>query len=188
MLTRPRIVALVALLRLSSPAAEEAGKIMRPVEGAAVPAGPVDIVATASQGKLELDGKPLAVEEPFPNVFHATVKVSPGAHALVLMWPEGRKEVHFFAGENPPAEFQAFRQHPPAAEVKCTQCHEISKRGRFRFKGGCFDCHQQEGFAKIHSHDPGVLSQCGICHHAHGSVVKAHLLYPKETACKLCHN
>ena len=27
-----------------------------------------------------------------------------------------------------------------------------------------------------------------MCHNAHGSVVKAHLLYSKETACKICHN
>jgi predicted CXXCH cytochrome family protein len=27
-----------------------------------------------------------------------------------------------------------------------------------------------------------------MCHNAHGSTVKAHLLYSKEAACKLCHN
>jgi hypothetical protein len=27
-----------------------------------------------------------------------------------------------------------------------------------------------------------------MCHNAHGSTVKSHLLYSKEVACKLCHN
>ena len=79
-------------------------------------------------------------------------------------------------------------EHPPVAEVKCTQCHELSSRGRFRFRNNsCFDCHPKESFAKVHTHDATVLTECGLCHNAHGSTVKAHLLYPKETACKQCH-
>jgi predicted CXXCH cytochrome family protein len=27
-----------------------------------------------------------------------------------------------------------------------------------------------------------------LCHNAHGSTVKADLLYEKEKACKICHN
>jgi predicted CXXCH cytochrome family protein len=37
-------------------------------------------------------------------------------------------------------------------------------------------------------HAPDVLSECGLCHNAHGSTVKANLVYPKQTACKLCHD
>lgn len=180
--------ALAALLCAAAPAAEEAGKIMRPVEGAALKAGPVDIIATAPGGKLELDGRPVTVEQPFPDVFHAVVPASPGAHTLALIWPDGRTQIKFFVGANPPAGFKPFHQHPPLEGVKCTQCHEISRRGRFRFKGGCFDCHQQDTFVKAHTHDAARLAQCGMCHNAHGSTAKANLLYPKETACKLCHN
>lgn len=176
------------LLCAGSLAADEAGQIMRPADGAAMPAGAIDIIATAPGGKLQLDGKPVSVEEPFPSVFHGTLRPAPGVHTLALVWPDGRKEVRFFVGANPPAEFKPFRQHPPLADVPCTQCHEMSKRGRFRFKGGCFDCHRQESFLKAHTHDPGVLGQCGMCHNAHGSTEKAHLLYPKATACKMCHN
>ncbi len=168
--------------------AEDAGKIMRPSDGSALPSGVVDVVATAPAGKLELDGKPVAAEQPFPNVFHASLKPAPGTHTLALVWEGGRKEIRVFTGPGAPAEFKVFRQHPPLADIPCTQCHELSKRGHFRFKGGCFDCHQQDGFAKVHSHKPDVLSECGICHNAHGSTVKAHLLYPKETACKQCHS
>jgi len=169
-------------------AAEEAGKIMRPTDGAAMPLGAVDIVATAPSGKMLLDGKAVDTEQPFPNVLHASVKVAAGVHSLELLWDGGKKEIRFFSGPGAPAGFATFRQHPPVAEVQCTQCHEVNKRGRFRFKGGCFDCHQQAGFAKIHTHDAARLEQCGMCHNAHGSTVKAHLLYSKETACKICHN
>jgi predicted CXXCH cytochrome family protein len=180
---------LVVLSCSAASAAEEAGKIMRPADKAAMPSDVVDIVATAPAGKLELDGKSIAAEQPFPNVLHTSVKTTPGEHSLALIWDGGRKEVHFFVGPNPPADFQAFRQHPPVAEVKCTQCHELSSRGRFRFKNNsCFDCHQKASFNKVHTHDPTVLAECGLCHNAHGSTVKAHLLYPKETACKQCHN
>jgi predicted CXXCH cytochrome family protein len=168
--------------------AEDAGKFMRPTDGAALPSGAIDVVATAPAGKLELDGKPVTAEEPFPNVFHTSLKASPGVHSLKLVWEGGRKEIRIFTGPNAPAEFQVFHQHPPLAGVVCTQCHEMSQRGHFRFKGGCFDCHQQDSFAKVHTHKADVLSECGICHNAHGSTVKAHLLYPKETACKQCHN
>lgn len=179
---------LLVLLCMILPAADEAGKIMRPVNSAALPSGKVDIVATAPEGTIELDGKPVKAEQPFPNVFHATTEVSPGAHTLALIWKEGRKEIRFFAGPNAPAEFRAFRTHPPVAEVQCTQCHELTRRGRFHFKGGCFDCHKQEAFAKVHTHNNEVLAECGLCHNAHGSTVKAHLLMSKELACKQCHN
>ena len=109
---------------------------------------------------------------------------------LVLAWKDGQTAVRFFTGPNPPASFATFRQHPPQQDVKCTQCHELSQRGRFRFKGGtaCFGCHQPEGFAKVHTHTAEVLNECGLCHNAHGSTSKAHMLYAKEVACKQCHN
>jgi predicted CXXCH cytochrome family protein len=168
--------------------ADEAGTIMRPVDGAALGVGPVDVVATARGGKLEMDGRPVVAEQPFPNVLHATTSPAPGAHTLVLSWEGGRKEIRIWVGPNPPAEFKPFQRHPPLEGVQCTQCHEMSKRGRFRFKGGCFDCHQQAAFPKSHRHEAGVLEQCGMCHNAHGSTVKGHLLYSRETACKQCHN
>ncbi len=166
----------------------DSGKIMRPADGAALASGEVDIVATAPAGKLQLDGVPLVAEEPFPNVFHALAKADPGRHTLALIWEGGRKQVNFFVGENPPAEYKPFSQHPPLAGVECTQCHGVSRRGRFRFKGGCFDCHQKLDFTKVHPHPVHILQDCGMCHNAHGSTVKAHLILAKELACKQCHN
>lgn len=166
---------------------EEPGKIMRPANKSSHPVGLVDIVATAPAGKLTLDGKAVDIAQPFPDVFHGAVKASSGEHILTLTWEGGRKEIRFFVGANPPPDFSSFRQHPPLADVQCTQCHEQSARGRFRFKGGCFDCHKQEGFVKVHTHPITMLEQCGTCHNAHGSTVKSHLIYSKETSCKLCH-
>ena len=185
----PLVVALVA----AAPAAEEAGRIMRPAPRSIYPPGEVDIAATAPAGKLELDGRPVAAAQPFPDVWHAKVKPGAGLHTLALSWEGGRQEVQFFVGSAggpaAPAGYLPFRPHPPGADTECTQCHELSPRGRFRFKtGACFDCHQSEGFAKVHTHEPAQLAECGLCHNPHGSTAKAHLRYPKETACKQCHD
>lgn len=168
---------------------EDAGKIMRPVDGAALANGQADIIATAPSGKLELDGQPIQPEQPFPNVFHAVVKVTPGMHTLALLWDGGKKEIRFFSGSNPQAGFAPFHQHPPLPNIQCTQCHEVNQHGRFRFKGGCFDCHQRDSFSKIHApHSDSILNECGMCHNAHGSTAKALLLFPKDTACRQCHD
>jgi predicted CXXCH cytochrome family protein len=188
-ISRLIVAAALGILPLPAGAADdEFGKILRPVDHSWLASGALDIVATAPGGTLELDGAPINAEQPFPNVFHAVLRAPPGSHSLVLRWDGGKKEITFFSGPNAPADFQAFRQHPPLAGAQCTQCHWLNQRGRFAFRGGCFDCHQRDGFARIHTHDPVVLEQCGMCHNAHGSVVKAHLLYSKENACKICHN
>jgi predicted CXXCH cytochrome family protein len=183
------MAAAMGLMRGVLPAADEnAGKIMRPANNSFYESGLIDLIATAPEGKLELDGVLIQTEQPFPNVFHATLKPSSGMHSLVLRWESGKQEVHFFVGPNPPAVFQPFHQHPPIADVLCTQCHSLNRRGRFVVIGGCFDCHVRDDFSKIHTHDAVVLERCGLCHNAHGSTTKADLLYSKETACEICHN
>jgi len=168
--------------------ADDAGRIVRPVNKSAFASGPVEVNASVPDGKLELDGQAITAEVPFPNVLHARLQPSPGLHKLALVWPNGRQEIEFFVGTQPPAGFTPFRAHPPGGNVACTQCHELSKRGRFRFKGGCNDCHATEAFPKTHTHKMDVLPECGMCHNAHGSTVAAHLLHDKAAACKLCHN
>jgi predicted CXXCH cytochrome family protein len=185
----PVLTAAIGLMcGLPSVADDEAGKILRPANNSSHESGQIDLVATAPSGKLQMDGILVEAERPFPDVLHASVKAAPGMHTLVLLWEGGKKEVHFFVGPNPLPDFQPFHQHPPIPGVQCTQCHGLNQRGRFVFKGGCFDCHKQDEFSKIHTHEPAVLERCGMCHNAHGSTVKAHLLYSKETACKICHN
>ena len=178
---------LIPIVLVSLAAAQDGGKIVRPSDGAALPQEEITFAARAVGGRLELDGKALAAEQPFPDVLRARLKPSPGPHTLALVWEGGRQEIRFFAGEGAPAGFKPYRQHPPVP-TECSQCHGLSTRGRFRFKGGCFDCHKQEAFSKTHSHTPDVLVECGQCHDAHGSTEKAHLLLPREKACKLCHN
>ena len=170
--------------------AEDAGRIMLPVDLSAHPSVEIDVIAKAPGGKLELDSKAIEAEEPFKDVFHTTVTAGSGEHILAVVWKGGRKEVRFFVGENPPEEFKVFQHHPPVPDVQCTQCHGLSRRGRFRFKGGCFDCHQQEKekFVEIHTHPEHTFVECGTCHNAHGSTAAKHLIYPKEVMCKLCHN
>lgn len=167
--------------------AQEEGRIMAPVDRAAFAGGPIRVLASAPDGKLLLDGKEITAEQPFPNVLQTIVSPAPGEHLLRLVWEGGERQVRFHSGPNAPPEFSPYREHPPAA-TECTHCHGLSRRGRFRFSGGCFTCHQQETFSAKHTHPAGQLEQCGMCHNAHGSTAAALLLHPKETACKLCHN
>lgn len=169
-------------------AAEDAGRIMKPVDHASLRADQVEILATAPDAVLEVDGRKIDSQRPFPNVLQARPKLGNGQHTAAIVWGGGRKEIRFFVGPNAPTDYKVFHEHPPGGNTECTQCHELTKRGRFHFQGGCFGCHPRETFAKVHTHTPEVLSECGLCHNAHGSTVKAHLLYGKETACKQCHN
>ena len=183
------LLLLAPLLSGTMASAANEGKILRPADRSALPPGDVDVIATAPAGKLFLDGKPVVAEQPFPNVLHAKLK-APGEHKLGLVWDGGAQEIQFYSGTQPHAGFAPFHEHPPIAGVDCSQCHELTRRGRFHFKGAeaCFTCHQKDAFAKVHTHAPEVLSECGLCHNAHGSAVKAHLLFPKQTACRQCHN
>jgi predicted CXXCH cytochrome family protein len=183
-----RALASLVIFTTLTTAADEAGRIMSPTDKSAFSSGPVRIIATAPDGRLELDSKPVAPESPFPNVVTAKVTPGPGQHVLALIWPGGRREVTFSVGPDTPAGFQPFRPHPPGGETACTQCHGLSQRGRFVFKGGCFDCHARDPFPKIHSHTAEILSECGLCHNAHGSAAKAHLTLSKELACRQCHS
>jgi predicted CXXCH cytochrome family protein len=110
------------------------------------------------------------------------------AHSRIAMgWREERGPVFLW-------RYAACGLHPvsPAPAACGYSVHPVSRvnqRGRFRFKGGCFDCHQSDGSSKIHApHSESILIQCGVCHNAHGSTAKALLLYPKETACRQCHD
>ncbi|MCY3775440.1 MAG: hypothetical protein OXH11_05620 [Candidatus Aminicenantes bacterium] len=181
------LVAAVFLGLLSPAIAGGGGKIVRPPDRSILPAGEISIAATGPGARLELDGQLLSAHEPFPDVFHAKVTPAPGEHSLALVWEDGRREIRFFVGEGAPEGFAPFRLHPPFA-IDCQTCHALSRRGRFRFKGDCFACHNKTTFVDSHQHAPHVLQDCGLCHNAHGSTVAHHLVVSRDTACKLCHN
>lgn len=185
-MSRLGLVLLIATLPAS--AQDEAGKIMRPAPNSHLPSGNVDVVARAAEGaKLSLDGRPLSPDEPFPGVFHTVGTVDDGIHELLLEWPGGQSSLQFYVGSQPPTEFRQFVHHPPET-VACNHCHGLSRRGRFRFTGGCFACHDKSAFVAVHSHEPHVLESCGQCHNAHGSAAAKHLVMSKDLACKQCHN
>jgi predicted CXXCH cytochrome family protein len=181
-----RYILLVLLLGYLLVSDQDGGRILSPEDGAALPPGEISIIAMAQAGKLLLDGEQLSIKQPFPDVFHAKVTPPPGKHRLTLAWENGKTEISFFVGDNPPEGFKLFRQHPPSP-VECVQCHALSRKGRLRFTGGCFGCHEQGNFSKTHRHPPHILEQCGQCHAAHGSTAKAHLILPRDKACGLCH-
>lgn len=184
-----RALAAAALLlcsALSLSAADSA--IVKPPDGAWLSGAEVQIIARGESAKLLLDGKPLEAEEPFPGVYTVTAELLPGAHSLRLESPSGASEISFHSGgESPNSASEPYADHPPT-QIACARCHSVSRRGRFRFSGGCQSCHSKEPFIKTHSHEPHELASCGMCHDAHGSAAAQLLRLPKEQACKQCHN
>lgn len=163
-------------------------QIVKPVDGSWLSGNQVEIIAKAVDGKLILDDAPVQAAEPFPGVFHARLEADPGPHTLRLEAEGETREIRFHVGAPPEGdETEAYVDHPPA-QIDCTHCHSVSRRGRFRFSGGCQTCHAKEQFIQTHSHEPHELTSCGMCHDAHGSNVAKLLVMPRERACKQCHN
>lgn len=179
----------VALLLILSPAIGAAsGLIVKPPDGSWIPGDAVEIIARCTDCRLLLDGKALEAEEPFPGVFRVAVTVPAGEHVVRLDSQEVTQEVTFRAGASPSGDQRRpYTDHPPVATA-CTHCHSVSRRGRFRFSGGCDTCHAREPFIRTHSHEPHEIASCGMCHDAHGSSSASLLLMAKERACKQCHN
>ena len=176
------------LLCAALPLAGADSAIIKPPDGGWLPGTSVQIIAKGESGKLQLDGEALAVEQPFPGIFYAVAELGAGSHRLRFESASGVSEITFHSGVEPASGAgQPYTDHPPA-RIACTHCHSLSRRGRFRFSGGCQSCHAKEPFIRTHSHEPHELASCGMCHDAHGSAAAQLLLLPKEQACKQCHN
>ncbi len=162
--------------------------IVKPTDRAWIPDGSVEVIALAPDGRLFLDGKILEVEEPFAGVLWTRVTIPEGPHVVRLDTPEGVHEITIHSGPSSGGPgVKPFIDHPPVP-TPCTHCHRVSRRGRFRFSGGCESCHPKERFIRDHSHEPHELASCGMCHDTHGSMADQLLLMDKELACKQCHN
>ena len=169
-----------------SPAAD--GSIVKPRNGSWIPGSLLEVIAKASEARLFVDGELVQGEEPFPGVLHARIEVVPGRHVLRLASSDGVQEVVVHTGESPDGDAgEPYVDHPPVA-TECALCHSVSRRGRFRFSGGCQNCHAEQQFVQTHSHQSHELASCGMCHDAHGSSAAKLLLLPKEQTCKQCHN
>ncbi len=163
-------------------------RIVKPRDGSWQEGTSVEIIARAADGLLLLDGRPIEASEPFPGVLHARAEVAPGQHLLRLESPEGAEQASFHAGGPPDGEAgPPYVDHPPL-RIDCAHCHTVSRRGRFRFGGGCQTCHTREAFVQTHSHELHELASCGMCHDAHGASAAKLLVVAREQACKQCHN
>lgn len=181
--------AMLALLCFGQEADKGPG-FLRPLDQSILKPGALSVVArTEGDAKLLLDGKPVESKSDAAGVLSAIVKLDAGKHELVLVTGGAEHKARLFVGEGAPAGFEAFRAHPPAAA--CTACHAV-EAGAWGFKGGslkenCLVCHDQKTFVEAHQHTPEVLEECSLCHQPHGSKVRFHLKYDRDTACKLCH-
>ena len=178
-----------ALLGLpAAPVAAEDPVLVKPLAGTWIPGGELEVIAKAVAGRLVLDGRPLEAEEVFPGILLARIAVEAGGHSLRVESAGGSQEIRFRSGAAEGGEDAvAFADHPPV-RIECTHCHSVSRRGRFRFSGGCESCHAEGQFIRTHSHQRHELANCGMCHDAHGSSVPNLLALPREQACKQCHN
>jgi predicted CXXCH cytochrome family protein len=176
-----------ALLLATAVAAQEPeARIFSPSDESVV-AGEVRIIASG-HGRLLLDGKPVESQSPAAGVRHASARVEPGAHEVSI---EGGPAVRFHTGGGAPRDWKPFRAHPPGGAA-CETCHAV-KNGVWTFAraslvGVCFACHNREQFPKTHTHEPGIIPDCQLCHSPHGSTAAAHMKLTKELACKQCHN
>lgn len=162
--------------------------ILAPTDKSVVP-GDVRLVAR-HDGKPEVlvDGKPVAVESPHAGVLWASLRLAPGAHEIQLTGGPG---IQVHVGDGAPAGWPKFRTHPPGGAA-CGACHAV-RNGEWAFAkaslvGVCFACHDRAAFPKTHTHEPGIVPDCQMCHSPHGSTVARHLKMNREAACKLCHN
>ena len=183
-----RQLGLAALAGLTGAAGAEGGTIVKPRDGTWIRSEEVEVVAKAAGANLHLNGKPIPAEELFPGVLHARVQVLAGQHVLRLESDEGVHEVRFHSGTAAPRNAGAPFVDHPAVRIECTHCHSVSRRGRFRFGGGCRACRGAEQFIHTHSRQPHELASCGMCLEAHGSSDAKHLVLPPEQACKQCLN
>ncbi|MFN0172056.1 MAG: cytochrome c3 family protein [Bryobacteraceae bacterium] len=188
-----RLLPIVVSLMAAVVFAEESGpKFFRPLDHTVIKAGTLDMVARASPAaQFTLDGKPLAATSPGPGAWTARVPMSPGKHEMTLKDGAVNQVVSFFVpGEgDAPAEWAAFRLHPPAAT--CETCHAV-KQGSWAFKHdvlseSCLVCHDAKQFPVNHQHTPDVLVDCQMCHQPHGASAAKLLKLRKELACKQCH-
>lgn len=182
-----RILA-AALVAAAASHAALANSIVKPPDGAWIPGGEVEVIAMAAGGRLFVDGEPVRAREPFPGVLHFLVNVGDGRHTVRLESADGSITNVFHVGADPGIELaRPYTDHPPV-QTACTHCHSVSRRGRFRFSGGCDSCHGKDTFIQTHSHEQHELASCGMCHDAHGSSTARLLVVPQEQACKQCHN
>jgi len=179
-----RAVFLLLVLLKILPA--QAPDIVSPAPDSLFEKGPVRVIARGEQ--LRLDGKPVEVERPAGGVVTALVEVGPGSHELTLLTEKGPQKLRFAVGKA--GGGKPFREHPPVNN--CQTCHVVKgsvwSLQRPSQVALCFPCHNKESFPKSHTHIPGVLADCQLCHNAHGAAAPALLTLSKETACKQCHN
>jgi len=160
---------------------------MSPPDGAWFAKGDVRVVARGERARIEFDGEAVEAEERFPGVWEARIATPlDGEHLVALIVGDERREARIAYGAEAPEGFEAFREHP-GMQLECAQCHGVSRRGRFRFAGDCFQCHTDDQYTAKHPHPKHVLERCGDCHNPHGETAAALLSMPKETACQLCH-
>jgi predicted CXXCH cytochrome family protein len=162
--------------------------ILAPTDKSIVPADVRIVARHDAKPELLIDGKPAVVESPLAGIVWANVRLALGSHEVQLA---GGPKIQIYVGEGAPEGWQKFRPHPPGGAA-CATCHAV-RNGEWAFAkaslvGVCFACHDRAAFPMTHTHEPGIVPDCQMCHSPHGSTAARHLKMAREAACKLCHN
>ena len=188
----PPPLVLLLLAAMGSAQENAPNRILRPVDGAVIADGKIEMIAKlVSKGQLLLDGKILNTRQKAPGVITYALETAAGLHVLELQFEGGTEKVRFAAGPAPEGEvWKPFRLHPPAAT--CETCHAVISNvwelKHAKLETSCGGCHNAlKGFAANHQHNTTQLADCALCHNPHGSTTQFHMRYPRAVACKLCH-
>ncbi len=176
-------------------------KVLFPINGASVAAGPFTLLALAAQNDdgsfesipLQVDGKDQSWQPYAPPVCLAPLDLPPGEHFVRL----GGCEVMFYVtapDTAPPTDWIPAKAHPGKdAWRNCALCHETTQENGLTVLGPhkgcevCAPCHAAGDMAAKHNHSEPPLRDCALCHAVHGATLESLLRAPKKQLCAHCH-
>jgi predicted CXXCH cytochrome family protein len=195
-------LALVAAAGLSIAQEDAAGeatvRILSPADGATI-AGPVEVIAAASEGEapaLSVDGAAAEWGPYAPPAFATRLALDPGAHELVVGDQALQITVVAPVEKDQAIALGYLRSHTGAEDGPrdCSACHAVEERDGLTVTGPpdtpdrCLVCHSSVDFGLAHFHPLSPLKKCEQCHALHGSARKGLLRAPKKELCSACHD
>ena len=177
---------MVILLLAAALCWAEAPVIVTPPPDVTAKPGSFRIIARVTgKAALTVDGKPAAAAAPAAGVIFGEVKLDAGAHTIAVRDEGGETKLTLKVDTG-----GTYKAHPPGAS--CDSCHAVKESAwamkRASLAPLCFQCHEREKFAPVHTHNTDILAECQTCHRPHGSAVKGHLKLEREKDCKQCHS
>ena len=178
------------------PAPLAAAGVLFPPDHVVLLSGSFDVICTASEATLEVNGKSREWEPFQPPLHVAHLRLSPGVHELQI--GDRRREIVVALNEEEhdgPEDWAIHRHHKIGHEKnRCADCHRTNRQdgritvGALKSSETCFECHDPIDFDVTHSHPLEPIEHCQMCHALHGSTRKGLLKAPVKKLCAECHD